>query len=402
MTWNRVKFFYQHSLSNLVVASEQDGYEIKNILSPYESTLWKAASTKPQFIDFGSGSSPYIAADYLGAGGGHNLKSAGASALLMFSDDGFVNSVGFVSTPYWPGSDGPFVTEFAQSSHRAWRLSLCGSARGDYFWEFTNSSDGWTAGQAGLTVQGSYITHTSSTTNPWLWNTTLAVKGSENFIVRARIMKVSGPGAWEGNLYYRTVGANSHDTIGSYVKTAPAPSDLSTWAIVEWDMRSLTLGGLDWTKTDTITTVRMDFTQQSGDVFNIDYVELGTRTNSNVYVSWARWGLETELDWSADGDPVGRERKDNVNVGQRGDLQGVWPRFTELRPELSFSSVDSETWQKLLDWERGAAGGNFLYSWESAQHSYDLYVVRQDGRMDVKPKVGGLYQDVKVKLRGKL
>jgi hypothetical protein len=401
MSWDRVKFFWQHSLGGLAATTEQTGYEIANILHPYESTLWKATSMKPQLIDFGSGSSPYVAADYLGAGGGHNLKSAGASALLMFSDDGFVNSVGFVSTPYWPGSDGPFVVEFAQSSHRAWRLSLCGSARGDYYWEFTNSSDGWISAFGGLTIAGSYMTLTASAGSPAIEKTGLAVKGEEDFIVRARIRRISGS-SWMGLCRYYTVGANSHSLVTSYSLTIPAPSDLSTWAIAEWDMRSLSVGGLDWINTNTITGIRLNMTTTSGDIVDIDYVELGTRTNSNIYVSWARWGVKTEVDWSADGDPTGHEPLANVNVGRHGDLQGVWPRFTELRPELRFSDADSGTWQKLLDWERGAAGGNFLYAWETSQHSYDLYVVRQDGKMDATPKVGGLYRDVKVKLRGKL
>jgi hypothetical protein len=401
MTWDRVKFFYQHSLSGLTATTEQTGYEIDNILYPYESTLWKATDTKPQLIDFGSGSSPYVVVDYLGAGGGHNLKSAGASALLMFSDDGFVNSVGFVSTPYWPGSDGPFVTEFAYSSHRTWRLSLCGSARGDYYWEFTNSNDGFSAIAAGITQQGSYLTLTASSDDPVFYRT-VSARGSEEFIIRARIKRASAAWVWAGELYYSVVGVNSHSYVAGYRKVIPEPADPSTWSVVEWDMRSLTAGGIDWTNADTITSVRFDFTAQSGDIIDVDYVELGTRTNSNIYVSWARWGLKTELDWSADGDPTGHEPLANVNVGRHGDLQGVWPRFTELRPELRFSSADSSTWYKLLDWERFTAGENFLYAWDTAQHSYDLYVVRQDGRMDATPKVGGLYRDVKIKLRGKL
>ena len=400
MTWDKVKFFYQHSLSGLTASEQSTGYEVANFLSPFVSTLWKANTTKPQTIEVGSAGSPYIGADYFGLGDGHNFRSAGAGALLMFSDDGFVNSVGFAAAPWWPASDGPFAAEFAQSSHRAWRLSICGSARGETFYEFTNSNDGWTGAGLGITQQGSYVTLTSSSGDP-IFQNSVSLHGSENFLLRVRLKRASADWVWGGELYYGTTGANSHYDSASYRKVAPAPTDPTTWSIVEWDTRSLTAGGLDWVKS-TITRIRFDFVSRSGDIVDVDYVEIGTRTNSVVFAAWGRWGAKTELDWTSPSrNPVGRERKDVANVGLRGDLQGVWPRFVELQPELEFSFVDSSLFSRMRDWEDSTAGRNFLYAWETSQHSYDLYVVRQEGGMEVSQEPDGITRRVKIKLRGK-
>ena len=57
----------------------------------------------------------------------------------------------------------------------------------------------------------------------------------------------------EGRCYYTTSG---HGISDSYYKSVAAPSSLTSWNTVEFDMAALTAGGSDWSSS-TITAIRL-------------------------------------------------------------------------------------------------------------------------------------------------
>lgn len=98
--------------------------------------------------------------------------------------------------------------------------------------------------------------------------------GANAYIIQVRARRISGSGVWEGQVYYTTAG---HAHSNSFRKTIAAPSDLSAWNILEFDMRDLTPGGTDYVD-NTIRTIRIDLVSSGTDVWEIDYVKI-TGTN---------------------------------------------------------------------------------------------------------------------------
>jgi hypothetical protein len=142
-------------------------------------------------------------------------------------------------------------------------------------WQFNGTLDGWIAGGATLSTAPTYVQQVTTVVNP-TFARTLAVDerfiGGDHRIVRAKVRRTAGTGAWEGNCYYSTAG---HGASNSFVKKAPVPIDPTEWSIVEWDMGALTFGGTDWI-TNEILAIRLDFTSVAGDTWQIDWVSIGT------------------------------------------------------------------------------------------------------------------------------
>lgn len=146
------------------------------------------------------------------------------------------------------------------------------------FWGFNTSTEDWVPGNALLTSSGGILTWTPTVANP-----TLAVTlptgdrftGSAASLIRARVRRISGTGAWEGNAYYTTA---VHGISANFRKTIPAPTDPSQWNELEWDMAALTVGGTDW-MTGEIRGIRLDLVSDaSTSVWEVDWVAIGLPT----------------------------------------------------------------------------------------------------------------------------
>lgn len=148
-------------------------------------------------------------------------------------------------------------------------------------WATDGDPEGWTSSGAGVTVSASRLRLASSGSDPILRRTGLSIAGATNTTVRARIKRDAGAG-WDGTVYYTTSG---HGESGSYRKAVPEPTyDGDGWAIVEWDMASLTAGGADWTGS-TITGVRLDLGNSAADVFYLDWVAIGSENTQKRYTT---------------------------------------------------------------------------------------------------------------------
>ena len=133
--------------SALTATSTASGSDVKNIYDMLETTMWKASSSANQTLSYDAGSGNTRAANYI-AMLGHNLKTAGASIYLEWSDD---NSNWTEAWSDTPAADTVYLKEFAQTAvHRYWRLRITGASTAVYMtlciWGLKTELDYATAG----------------------------------------------------------------------------------------------------------------------------------------------------------------------------------------------------------------------------------------------------------------
>ncbi|HYI27561.1 MAG TPA: hypothetical protein VD863_06885 [Bradyrhizobium sp.] len=158
-------------------------------------------------------------------------------------------------------------------------------------WEFATTVEGWSASGATLSVVADCLRSTNSSANNFVTApNALAIDGRVYDKVRARIRRVSGSGAWQGECYYSTGG---HGRDAGFVKIVTAPAVPNEWSILEWDMWNLgATGGSDWRTNSNIGTIWLDL-WGNDDVVDIDWVSVG-KHGTGASVS-AIQGLSTQL-----------------------------------------------------------------------------------------------------------
>lgn len=134
--------------------------------------------------------------------------------------------------------------------------------------------NGWTVYAGTLTKDYGYSILNANVADTQLIKTGLSMSGSNN-IVRLTLKRVSGTGDWEGICFYSTA---NHSYSASFYKVVAAPADMSDFITVEWDMAALTFGGTDWT-TSTITAIRFDLTNGTGNVYHVKKLSCGAYIN---------------------------------------------------------------------------------------------------------------------------
>lgn len=143
----------------------------------------------------------------------------------------------------------------------------------DYLWSFEGSVQGFTfylatgAGSNGIVT----VTATGAGTDIQIISPAgLSIDGSQFSKVKVRVRRISGGTTWDGTAFYQTSG---HYFSGSYYKNVSAPLVSTDWAIIEFDMAALTVGGNDWT-TNTILSFRIDLWSNTDSVFEIDWIAI--------------------------------------------------------------------------------------------------------------------------------
>jgi len=183
----------------------------------------------------------------------------------------------------------PFDWARAELSNLGYDLNsvLAGLDVATLRWDFNGSAQSWTASGATIdtTTDGAALIWTPTAVNATLSLTIPAAsrfKGSDCPKVRVRVKRISGTGAWEGNVYYSTAG---HGNVSTNRKAIAAPSNLDEWNVLEWDMENLTAGGTDWMD-NTIQGLRLDlisdFTTAPATAFKIDWIGVGKFNNTGV------------------------------------------------------------------------------------------------------------------------
>lgn len=140
------------------------------------------------------------------------------------------------------------------------------TAAAPFYYDFTNTTESFTASNATLTAGPTYLTVNSTGADPAI-RRTVNFAGSQYPYVQIRLLRTAGTG-WDGKIFYTTAG---HAESGLFYAqmTEPVYGGAFQWITV--DMRNLTIGGTDWT-TSTITGIRIDLGLTAADDFQIDAV----------------------------------------------------------------------------------------------------------------------------------
>jgi hypothetical protein len=135
------------------------------------------------------------------------------------------------------------------------------------FYDFANTLNSWTASGATLSTAATYMTVNSTSTDP-LIRRTVSFSGARYPYVQAYLLRTSGA-TWDGKVFYSTSG---HGESGSFYNQMTEPAwDGVTYQWITSDMRSLAVGGADWTN-NTITNLRLDFGLAATDDFRVQYI----------------------------------------------------------------------------------------------------------------------------------
>jgi hypothetical protein len=140
-------------------------------------------------------------------------------------------------------------------------------------WNFNNSTEFWSSsGMSSVVANPSYVRTVSSGVDPYYVSPTLSINGAVFTKVRVRLRRMSGS-AFALQCFYRTSG---HGYVGTHYKELPALTVAAgVWAVIEFDMANLTAGGTDWVS-NTITGIRLDLGEFSGDTYDLDWVAIGS------------------------------------------------------------------------------------------------------------------------------
>lgn len=155
-------------------------------------------------------------------------------------------------------------------------------------WDFTGSVEGWAIYPGGfgtIATGATALTVTANSSAELILVRDLSasevVTGSLYDKVRMRIRRTAGSG-WTGVLQYGI--SSGHGDSGLFQKIAPEPNwgaDPNGWAVVEWDMASLTAGGTDWVS-NTVNRLRFDIVRNGAGAaftaFQIDWIAVGARS----------------------------------------------------------------------------------------------------------------------------
>lgn len=135
-------------------------------------------------------------------------------------------------------------------------------------YQFDNVFNSWTSVGATLTNNATFMTVSSTSIDPII-RRTVSISGLRNPYIQINIRRTAGA-TWDGKVFYSTAG---HGESALFYKDIPEPVwDGLNFQLITLDMRTLTVGGSDWTN-NTITNVRLDFGASTLDVFDIDYVQ---------------------------------------------------------------------------------------------------------------------------------
>lgn len=126
--WAKIKFYYETMLGStgsvLTATSTAPGdYSVAYLYNMLEINRWMTADgTNPHYISYDAGAGNAKTADYL-AVLGHNLKSAGATVVLQYSNDNATYYDAF--TAFAVAADTVVLKEFASpGAYRYWRLVI--------------------------------------------------------------------------------------------------------------------------------------------------------------------------------------------------------------------------------------------------------------------------------------
>jgi hypothetical protein len=170
-------------------------------------------------------------------------------------------------------------------------------------WEFANSLDGFTAVNATLTPQPTLLEILATTADPQLFSPAgLAIDGSVDRYLVARVRRDSGGPSWDGRAFYRNA-AHDH-SVGFFKDIADPTAGGGGTALAIWDMWDLDAGGDDWRRGGQITQLRLDLAGAASEQFSIEWIGLFPSLSADYGLLWghdlASSGVSVDIETSDD------------------------------------------------------------------------------------------------------
>ncbi len=158
-------------------------------------------------------------------------------------------------------------------------LNVAGAFAANLTYTFDdNTFSGFSGNGATLAAANGILSVTATNNDPLLY-LTLSKPGKDVSIIRARMRPKADNQSWQGQIYY---GNGVHSDSEAYTKIIANPGfRKDEWRIVEWDMNNLTAGGSDYID-GNIVRIRFDFANATGEVWEIDWIQLGARVNGTL------------------------------------------------------------------------------------------------------------------------
>jgi hypothetical protein len=165
-------------------------------------------------------------------------------------------------------ASGPISLSTAYGKANALVPTGVSTAAAPFYYDFTNTVESFTGQNTTLTAGSTFVTVNSTGIDPGI-RRTVNFAGSRYPYVQIRLLRTAGTG-WDGKVYYSTAGHAESNFFYAQM-TEPVYGGAFQWITV--DMRSLTLGGTDWTD-NTITGIRFDLGLTDADDFQIDAIAI--------------------------------------------------------------------------------------------------------------------------------
>ena len=135
-------------------------------------------------------------------------------------------------------------------------------------WDFTNTADNWTVLNGTLTPGATDLLIIATLVDLNFISPVLSFDGGTHRYIIAKIKRTATT-TWTGQCFYNTAG---HGYSEKYTKTIIVPSGIDAdYVYAVWDMHNLTNGDSDW-RDNTITSIRLDFSDAIGAAFSVDLV----------------------------------------------------------------------------------------------------------------------------------
>ncbi len=141
-----------------------------------------------------------------------------------------------------------------------------------------NTLGGFYGTAATLAVSDGVLSVTATNNDPLLY-VSLSKPGKDVSVIRARMRPKADNQSWQGQVYYQNAGHSDSEGFTKIIANPGFRKD--EWRIVEWDMNYLSAGGSDYIN-GNIERLRFDFANAAGEVWEIDWIQLGARVNGTI------------------------------------------------------------------------------------------------------------------------
>jgi hypothetical protein len=242
-------------------------------------------------------------------------------------------------------------------------------------YRFDATAESWTASGATATWQSAgTVRLTSSTTNPQFISPAFSIAGTSNRVIKVRVTRIAGSG-WTGTALYQTSSRATYSS--SFRKTIADPAlAIGSTTVLSFDMSALTAGGTEWT-TSTITRIRLDLGATSADIFDVDWVVVGSEAPAASTAA-----LIAEQTARADGDTAVANSVTTLQTTVNGHTSSISTQATSINGLSAQYTVKVDV--------NGYVSGFGLASTAINGTPTSDFIVNADRFSIAKPGTGGL------------